>query len=63
MKKDIPVNNLIPQLILDAENQSVKITEQTLAKKEDANNFLTNIANVFLFIKNIIKETFSRNFE
>lgn len=63
MKNNIPVKNLIPKLILGVEKQSVKITEQTLAKKEGVNNFLTSIADVFLFIKSIIKETFSRNFE
>ena len=43
--------------------QSVIVSETTLAKKEEANNFLTDVANVFLFITQIFKETFSRDFE
>ena len=43
--------------------QSVTLSEKTLAKTEEANNFLTDVANVFLFIARIFKETFSRDFE
>ena len=43
--------------------QSVRLSEKTLAKTEEANNFLTDVANVFLFIARIFKETFSRDFE
>jgi phospholipid/cholesterol/gamma-HCH transport system permease protein len=43
--------------------QSVKLSEKTIAKTAQANNFLTNLADVFLFIKRIFLETFSRNFE
>ncbi len=39
------------------------MSESTIAKKEEANNFLTDVANVFLFITRIFKETFSRDFE
>jgi len=46
-----------------ATKQSIKISEKTLAKKEVADNFLTNLADVLLFINKIIRETFSRDFE
>jgi phospholipid/cholesterol/gamma-HCH transport system permease protein len=46
-----------------ATEQSVKLSEKTIAKTAEAHNFLTNIADVSLFISRIIKETFSRNFE
>lgn len=43
--------------------QSIRISEQTLARTRDASNFLTNVADVFLFITRVTKETFSRQFE
>ncbi|HYV53510.1 MAG TPA: ABC transporter permease [Chitinophagaceae bacterium] len=43
--------------------QSIKLSEKTIAKSEEANSFLTNIADVFLFIARIFRETFSRHFE
>jgi len=46
-----------------ASAQSVILSEKTIAKTEEANNFLTDVANVFLFITSIFKETFSRDFE
>jgi phospholipid/cholesterol/gamma-HCH transport system permease protein len=46
-----------------ATKQSVRLSEKTLAKTEQANNFLTTIADVFLFILQVVRETFSRNFE
>lgn len=46
-----------------ATTQSIKLSEKTLRKKEEASNFLTDIADVFLFMVNIVKETFSGGFE
>jgi phospholipid/cholesterol/gamma-HCH transport system permease protein len=46
-----------------ATEQSIRLVEKTIAKTAEAGNFLTNIADVFLFIMRVIKETFSRNFE
>jgi phospholipid/cholesterol/gamma-HCH transport system permease protein len=43
--------------------QSVKLSEKTIATTAEASNFLTDVADVFLFILRIVKETFSRNFE
>jgi phospholipid/cholesterol/gamma-HCH transport system permease protein len=46
-----------------ATEQSIRISEKTIAKTLKANNFLTDIADVVFFIGQIIRETFSRNFE
>ena len=63
MKIINPVIKVIPKLIRNAAKHSIKLSEKTMAKTEEANSFLTEIANVFLFIVQIIRETFSRNFE
>jgi phospholipid/cholesterol/gamma-HCH transport system permease protein len=44
-------------------DHSIKLSEKSIAKTAEANNFLINVADVFLFINRIIKETFSRDFE
>lgn len=63
MKKIIPASKVIPK-IRDATAKSItKLSEKTLAKTEEAGSFLTDIADVFLFITRLVKETFSRNFE
>ena len=46
-----------------ATKQSVKLSEKTMVTTARAKSFLTDIADVFLFIMRIIKETFSRDFE
>jgi phospholipid/cholesterol/gamma-HCH transport system permease protein len=46
-----------------ATKQSVRLSEKTMEKTAIANNFLTDIADVFLFITQFFRETFSRNFE
>jgi phospholipid/cholesterol/gamma-HCH transport system permease protein len=46
-----------------ATEQSIRLVEETIAKTAEAGNFLTNIADVFLFITRVTKETFSHNFE
>ena len=46
-----------------AQEHSIKLSDKAIVKTEQANSFFTNIADVFLFIVRIIKETFSRNFE
>jgi phospholipid/cholesterol/gamma-HCH transport system permease protein len=44
-------------------DHSIRLSEKSIAKTAEANNFLINVADVFLFIKRIVKETFSRDFE
>jgi phospholipid/cholesterol/gamma-HCH transport system permease protein len=46
-----------------ATEQSIKLSETTLATKEVADNFLTDFADAFLFVTHVVKETFSRGFE
>jgi len=46
-----------------ATKQSMKLSEKAIEKTQMANNYLTDFADVLLFINRIIKETFSRNFE
>ena len=43
--------------------QSVRLSEKTIAKTKEAGNFLTDLADVLLFILRVIKETFTRDFE
>lgn len=40
-----------------------RLSEKTLAKTEAAGNFLTDFADVVLFVKQVVKETFSTKFE
>jgi phospholipid/cholesterol/gamma-HCH transport system permease protein len=66
MKKFIPDLNpirVIPK-VRDATAESLrKLSDKTLVKTEQAGNFLTEFADVVLFIMRIIRETFSRDFE
>ena len=63
MKKFIPVIKVIPHLRVGAVKHAIRLSEKTIKRTEKANNFLTEVANVFLFISQTIKETFSRRFE
>ena len=62
MKKITKVTKLIPNL-RKAKELSIKISNSTISKKAEVSNFLTDFADVLLFINSTIKETFSRNFE
>jgi phospholipid/cholesterol/gamma-HCH transport system permease protein len=46
-----------------ATKHSIRLSDNVVAKTARMNTFLTGVADVFLFIRSIIKETFSRNFE
>ncbi len=59
MKKFIPVT----KVKVFATEQSIKLSEKTIAKTIEASNFFTDVADVFMFLTRIIKETFSTNFE
>jgi phospholipid/cholesterol/gamma-HCH transport system permease protein len=59
MKKIVPVTKVKSF----ATKQSIKLSDKTMAKSDEVNNFLTGVADVFLFIASMIKETFSHNFE
>jgi phospholipid/cholesterol/gamma-HCH transport system permease protein len=62
MKKFTPIAKVIPK-IQDAKKHVLKLGEKTVEKTKKINIFLSEIANVFLFISLTIKETFSREFE
>ncbi len=62
MNKITPAIKIVPNLH-KAKEWTIKISEKTIAKTEEASNFLTNFADVLLFIALIVKETFSRKFE
>lgn len=62
MKTFTPLLKIIP-ILKDAEKITIKLTEKTIETSEKASNFLTDLADVFLFIGRIFKETFVRNFE
>jgi len=57
-----PVIKFIPNLH-KAKEFTIKISEKTIAKTEAAGSFLTDFADVVLFIIRVVKETFSRHFE
>lgn len=59
MKINIPVSKA-KQIAL---HHTMRLSESTIAKTAIANNFLTDFADVLLFIAQFIKETFSRKFE
>jgi phospholipid/cholesterol/gamma-HCH transport system permease protein len=59
MKKFNPAVK-VKEIVTD---QSIKLSEKTIARSADANNFLINVADVFLFLRRIARETFSRDFE
>jgi len=70
MRKIIYVPKVIPNIrnataiTLKATAKTITtISEKTIAGTEDASNFLTKSADVFLFVALVFKETFSRNFE
>jgi len=46
-----------------AKEQSIKLSEKAIAKRVEANNFLTDVADFFIFLARTFKETFSRDFE
>jgi phospholipid/cholesterol/gamma-HCH transport system permease protein len=46
-----------------AKEQSIKISEKAIIKTAEANSFLINFADFFLFASRTVKEIFSRDFE
>ena len=52
-----------PPALNKAKKFTIKISDNTIANTVAANNFLTDFADVLLFINRTVKETFSRNFE
>jgi phospholipid/cholesterol/gamma-HCH transport system permease protein len=63
MKITNPVHKVLPKLIHGAAAQSVRLGDRTLQKAGEVSSFLTDVADVFLFMTRIFRETFSGNFE
>jgi phospholipid/cholesterol/gamma-HCH transport system permease protein len=63
MKIINPVINIIPKIVSQVESSSIKVGENTIHKKKEIENVLTDIATVVLFLVSIAQETFSRKFE
>ncbi len=51
------------KVLKKAKKFTIEISEKTIAKTAEANNFLTDFADVLIFLSRTAKETFSRNFE
>lgn len=56
-------SNTIIRVKILATKHSIKLSKNAFDQKEKANTFLTEVGDLSLFIKQIVKETFSRNFE
>jgi phospholipid/cholesterol/gamma-HCH transport system permease protein len=62
-RKFNPVKKVLPKIKGGATKHAIRLTERTIERTTKANNFLADVANVFLFISQTFKETFSRDFE
>lgn len=63
IKKINPVKKVIPKIRVATVQSMSKLSDKTLKKTEEASSFLTDFADVIIFITRITKETFSREFE
>jgi len=63
IKKTGPVRKAIPKIRVATVQSMSKLSDRTLKKTEAAGSFLTDFADVILFLTRIVKETFSRDFE
>jgi phospholipid/cholesterol/gamma-HCH transport system permease protein len=63
MKKNTPLVKVIPHLRKATSLSLGRLSEKTIAKKTEANNFLTDVADAILFIGRVVKETFTTDFE
>jgi phospholipid/cholesterol/gamma-HCH transport system permease protein len=63
IKKINPVKKVIPKIRVATVQSMSKLSDKTLEKTEAAGTFLTDFADVILFMMRIAKETFSRGFE
>jgi phospholipid/cholesterol/gamma-HCH transport system permease protein len=63
LKKINPVKKVIPKIRVATVQSMSKLSDKTLEKTEAAGTFLTDFADVILFLTRITKEMFSRDFE
>jgi phospholipid/cholesterol/gamma-HCH transport system permease protein len=57
------VKKVIPAIRKTTTRGITKLSEKTISGTEGAGNFLTEVADVFMFVLRVVKETFSINFE
>jgi phospholipid/cholesterol/gamma-HCH transport system permease protein len=62
MKKLTPIIKVITKLA-DVKKHTIRLTEKTYQKTEEAHTFLRDFADFFIFLALVIKETFSKDFE
>jgi len=62
MKKLAPVLKLITELG-DVKKHSIRLSENTIKKTEEAHGFLRDLADFFIFVGRTVRETFSLDFE
>ncbi|MBK9478757.1 MAG: ABC transporter permease [Bacteroidetes bacterium] len=46
-----------------ATERSIRLSDKTIAKRKQANSFFSRLGDVFLFVKDVLKESFSSHFE
>lgn len=63
MKKITPLVKVIPHLRKITEQSIGKVSQKTRDQTVYASNFLTDVASAFLFIGQVVRETFSTDFE
>lgn len=63
MEKKVKHGKAIPRIRDATANTMSRLSDKTLHRKETANNFLTDVANAYLFVAMVTREAFSRNFE
>ena len=63
MRKFSPVLKVIPKIRGGATKQAIRLSEKTIAKTKQVNNFFTEVADFFLFFNRFLRETFSPGFE
>jgi phospholipid/cholesterol/gamma-HCH transport system permease protein len=63
IKKINPVKKVIPKIRVATVQSMSKLSDTTLRQTDAASSFLTDFADVILFIARVVKETFSRDFE
>jgi len=61
--KSNPVKKVIPKIRVATVQSMSKLSDKTLEKTVAASSFLTDFADVILFISSIFRETFNKNFE
>lgn len=61
--KNNPAKKIIPKIRVAGANSMRKLSNKTVEKTQTAGSFLTDVADVVLFLSRIVRETFSRDFE